>query len=75
MLHEESLLGLSAHNPYGSPQSTNPFDKAESHLKVPKDKDRKKETSNDRRTRDQRSKEKKKRSDDRDGNEEKEDPL
>ena len=33
ILHEESLLGLSAHNPYCSPQSTNPFEKADSQLK------------------------------------------
>ena len=51
IMHEESLLGLSAHNPYGSPQSTNPFEKAESHVKNLKDKAKRKDDSNDRRTR------------------------
>ena len=56
------MLGLSAHNPYGSPQSTNPFEKAESNVKNMKDKSKKKDNSADRRTRQQRSKEKKDRS-------------
>ena len=45
------MLGLSAHNPYGSPQSTNPFEKAESNVKNMKDKSKKKDNSADRRTR------------------------
>ena len=51
IMHEESMLGLSAHNPYGSPQSTNPFEKAESNVKNLKDKSKKKDSSADRRTR------------------------
>lgn len=37
LMHEESLLGLSQHNPYGSPNSTNPFDRANAIKKAKKD--------------------------------------
>ena len=42
LMHEESLLGLSAHNPYGSPGSTNPFDKANHILASGKDRNQSK---------------------------------
>ena len=51
LMHEESLLGLSAHNPYGSPQSTNPFDKADSHVRNLREDKRLNQTSAERRTR------------------------
>jgi hypothetical protein len=38
-MHEESLLGLSAHHPYGSPGSTMPFDKPKDLKKASKPQD------------------------------------